>query len=191
MCSNNPIFVVKPSLQHQSLGNLGVPRGGRPPFPFPPPPPYPGRPHPVDCWQPIRSARRAGGAAHAAAVAALRLRRAPPSPRSAVAALRHRCAPPSPRSAVAALRRRRAPPSPRSAVAATPSRVQPVFLIHHHKESLVAWVQLHQPLSHSQQAQPRSFCSPKQSIAPSAAHGLLSDNARPAAFSESRFLLRG
>ena len=115
----------------------------------------------------------------------------PLSPRSAFAVLRRRRAPPSPRSAIAALRRRRAPPSPRCAVAATPSRVQPGFLNHHHQESLVAWVQLHQPLSHSEEAQPRGFCSPKQSIAPSAAHGLLSDNARPAAFSESRFLLRG
>ena len=107
MCSNDPIFGVKPSLQHQSWGNRGVPMGGRPPLRSPPLPfPFPGRPHPADCWKPSRSARRAGGAAHAAAVAALRLRRAPPSPRSAVAALRHRCAPPSPRSAVAALRRR-------------------------------------------------------------------------------------
>jgi hypothetical protein len=51
----------------------------------------------------------AGGDAHAAAVAALRLRRAPPSLRSAVAALRRRRA--EARSAVAALRRRRAQPS--------------------------------------------------------------------------------
>ena len=115
MCSNDPIFVVKPSLQHQSWGNRGVPRGGA--LHFPPPPSLPL--FPVDPTQ-----QTAGNlAAQLGELAGPPMQ--PLSPRSAFAVLRRRRAPPSPRSAVAALRRRRAPPSPRSAVAALRRRCHP------------------------------------------------------------------
>jgi hypothetical protein len=131
MCSNDPIFGVKPSLQHQSWGNRAVPRGGA--LHSPPPPSLPL--FPADPTQQTAGnlAAQLGGLAGPpmqplsprSAFAVLRRRRAPPSPRPAIAALRRRRAPPSPRSAVAALRRRRAPPSLRSAVAALRRRCHP------------------------------------------------------------------
>ena len=194
MCSKDTTLRVKGFITAPKLGKSGcLPETDTCRSPNPLPCPFPVKPRPADCracWRQaqrlpaIAASRRArpaggdrgggGGAVGCAGGGAARAGSRhhpptaavpPPSPRSAVAALRRRRAPPSPRSAFAALCRRSSPPSQLYAVAALR---HPMIVFTLAQECLVAWALLHQPLSHSDATQLRGFCSPNQSIAPTA-----------------------